>query len=37
VIDRHKDRVIPSTILPKTTWKGTPAAPVGAGARRVEP
>ena len=26
VIDRYKDRVHPETIMPKTTWKGTPAA-----------
>jgi len=26
VIEQHRDRVRPETILPKTTWKGTPAA-----------
>jgi UDP-sulfoquinovose synthase len=25
VIERHKDRVHRETIMPKTTWKGTPA------------
>ncbi len=29
VIERHKDRVQAETIMPKTTWKGTAAQPVG--------
>jgi UDP-sulfoquinovose synthase len=30
VIERHKDRVKPGTIMPRTTWRGTAAQPVGS-------
>jgi len=28
VIERHKDRVIPGAIMPKTRWRGTLTEPV---------